>query len=298
MPMRDTDERIRHWGLRFESKLEESLASVVGTPDLLHRAMRYSALAGGKRMRPLLVYAACDALNIGYRQLDGVACAIEIIHAYSLIHDDLPAMDDDDLRRGNPTCHRAFDEATAILAGDALQALAFEVLANDPALSKHPSTQVKIIGDIARACGSSGMAGGQVLDLDAVGRTLTHEELSHMHRLKTGALIKVSATAAAHFASSGTELGRKLETFGDHVGLAFQIHDDILDVTGTEEITGKSTQKDARQDKPTFPGILGLEASKNQAQDLKNRALAELNGFPGDCSALAWLATFAVDRDN
>ena len=298
MPMTDTDDRIRQWGERFESRLEASLATAQGTPDLLHQAMRYSALAGGKRMRPLLVYAACDALDIDFRLLDGVACAIELIHAYSLIHDDLPAMDDDDLRRGNPTCHRAFDEATAILAGDALQALAFEVLASDSALSGDPGIQVKIIGDIARACGSTGMAGGQALDLDAVGQTLTHDELSQMHRLKTGALIKVSATAAAHFASAGADLHRKLQLFGDHVGLAFQIHDDILDVTGTEEVTGKSTQKDARQDKPTFPGILGLEASMDQARDLKNVALAELNGFPGDCSALAWLAAFAVNRNN
>jgi farnesyl diphosphate synthase len=296
--MNETAERIRQWGLRFESKLEASLTSVAGTPDLLHQAMKYSVLAGGKRIRPMLVYASGEALGLDLGKLDGIACAVEIIHTYSLIHDDLPAMDDDDFRRGNPTCHRAFDEATAILAGDALQALAFEILASDPSLSELPDTQIKVIRDIARACGSSGMAGGQALDLAAVGNSLSHEELSHMHSMKTGALIKASATAVALFAGTKPELFEKLENFGADIGLAFQIHDDILDVTGTQEKTGKSTQKDALQEKPTFPGILGLEAPRAQAQTLKNCALAELEGFPGNCDALEWLATFAVDRDN
>ena len=296
--MIEASKRICQWVERIESGLAESLQSVKDTPDLLQKAMSYSLLAGGKRMRPMLVYATCDALNLDFRKLDGVACAIEIIHTYSLIHDDLPAMDDDDLRRGKPTCHRAFDEATAILAGDALQALAFKILASDPVLAGNPLMQIRMIRDIANACGSSGMAGGQVLDLDAVGRKLSHQELSNMHRLKTGALIKVSATSVAHFAGAETALIAKLEEYGECIGLAFQIHDDILDVTGTKEKTGKLTQKDAEREKPTFPGVLGLEASRNQAQTLKNRALDELKGFPGDCSALEWLAAFAVERDN
>jgi len=290
--------RIRHWQKRFESRLVHSLQSINDTPELLQQAMSYSLLAGGKRMRPLLVYGTCDALNVDYRQLDSVACAIEIIHTYSLIHDDLPAMDDDDLRRGRPTCHRAFDEATAILAGDALQALAFEILAADTNLESSPSGQLKIIREIAGACGGSGMAGGQVLDLAAVGDKLSHLQLTNMHQLKTGALIKVCATAPAHFAGAGSELTDKLEAYGACVGLAFQIHDDILDVTGTAEKTGKSTQKDAELEKPTFPGLVGLDASRQQARQLRDRALAELDGFPGDCSALSWLAMFAVDRDN
>ena len=296
--MSEASARIRQWRERFESRLEQSLQTNKGTPQLLRQAMKYSVLAGGKRMRPMLVYASCDALDTDYRQMHSVACAIEIIHAYSLIHDDLPAMDDDDLRRGRPTCHRAFDEATAILAGDALLTLAFEILADDPSLATRPLQQLRIIRDIARACGSSGMAGGQVLDLAAVGHELSHRQLANMHQLKTGALIKVSATSAAQFAGTNPELLARLEAFGKHVGLAFQIYDDILDVTGTAEQTGKSTQKDAQQEKPTFPGLLGLDASRQQAYQLRDRALAELKGFPGDCNPLAWLAAFAVDRDS
>lgn len=297
-PMTEATSRIRLWSEEFEGKLEQCLNSHHGTPDRLQRAMTYSVLAGGKRMRPLLVYAACEALEVAPSQLDAVACAIEIIHTYSLIHDDLPTMDDDDLRRGIPTCHKAFDEATAILAGDALQALAFEILARDSKLASNPAGQLKIISEIASACGSSGMAGGQALDLAAVGQKLCDEELTHMHRLKTGALIKVSATSPAHFISSAPELVAKLNTFGECVGLAFQIHDDVLDVTGTVEKTGKSTQKDARQEKPTFPGLLGLDGSKKRANGLRDQAIAALDGFPGDCSALGWLATYAVDRDS
>jgi len=260
--------------------------------------MRYSLMAGGKRMRPMLVYASCDALDIDYRKLDAVACAIEIIHTYSLIHDDLPSMDNDELRRGRATCHMAFDVATAILAGDALQALAFELLAADEALRQRPEQQALIIHGIAAACGSSGMAGGQVLDLAAVGTEISRQALTHMHQLKTGALIKISAAAPALFARVEPSLLDRLEVYGDCVGLAFQIYDDILDVTGTAAQTGKSTQKDARQEKPTFPGLLGLEESKAEACRLRDRALAELKGFPGDCGMLACLATVAVDRES
>jgi geranylgeranyl pyrophosphate synthase len=296
--MSDANRRIRRWQERFESRLALSLETDRETPEFLQRAMAYSLLAGGKRMRPMLVYATCDALDLDYKQLDSVACAIEIIHTYSLIHDDLPAMDDDNFRRGRPTCHQAFDEATAILAGDALQALAFEILAGDPVLFAQPKQQLRVIRDIAVACGVSGMAGGQVLDLAAVGNELSHQELTNMHQLKTGALITASVTVPTHFSDAGPELVNRLRKFGECVGLGFQIHDDILDVTGTSEKTGKSTQKDAQLEKPTFPGVMGLEESRAQAYQLRDRALAELQGFPGDCSALSWLATFAVDRDN
>jgi farnesyl diphosphate synthase len=296
--MTDTGARIRRWSVLFETRLKETLEKAAQAPDLLQQAMAYSLLSGGKRIRPKLVYAACDALAIEPRQLNGVACAIEIIHSYSLIHDDLPAMDDDELRRGRPTCHVAFDEATAILAGDAMQALAFEVLATDPALAVRPSAQMDIIRSIAKACGATGMAGGQALDLSAVGEQRSDRELSEMHRLKTGALIKVSATSPALFAGATAELHGRLERYGDCVGLAFQIHDDILDVTGNVEQTGKSTQKDARHSKPTFPGVLGLEESSRRALELRDRAKAELEGFPGDCGALRWLADFSVKRRN
>ncbi|NND45521.1 MAG: polyprenyl synthetase family protein [Xanthomonadales bacterium] len=296
--MTDALDQLRARRERFEELLIATLPRDAGTPELLGRAMRYSVLAGGKRIRPLLVYAACDALEVDYQKLDAVACAIEIIHTYSLIHDDLPAMDDDDYRRGRPTCHRAFDVATAILAGDALQALAFEILAGDAQLRERPDAMSRIIHGIAAACGPAGMAGGQVLDLAAVGSEMDHEALVHMHRLKTGALIKVCALAPAYFARAEPDLIAKLEVYGDCVGLAFQIHDDILDVTGTQAQTGKSTQKDARQDKPTFPGLLGLEHSRAEAYRLRDRAQAELRGFPGDCSLLECLAAVAVDRES
>lgn len=296
--MTDFGARIERWGEQFEASLEKSLEKTGQAPELLQQAMAYSLLSGGKRIRPKLVYAACEALAVEPRQLDGVACAIEIIHSYSLIHDDLPAMDDDQLRRGRPTCHVAFDEATAILAGDAMQALAFEILAADPVLADRPRAQMNIIQSVAKACGATGMAGGQVLDLSAVGEQRSDLELSEMHRLKTGALIQVSATSPALFAGASAELRERLERYGDCIGLAFQIHDDILDVTGSVEQTGKSTQKDAGLSKPTFPGVLGLEESGRRAFELRDRARAQLKGFPGDCGALHWLADFSVNRRN
>ena len=296
--MTDACDLVQQWRQRFELVLGKSLEAGCTTPALLREAMAYSALGGGKRMRPLLVYGSGQALGIEAEQLDGIACAIEIIHAYSLIHDDLPAMDDDDLRRGRATCHRAFDEATAILAGDALQALAFEILSGDSRLSVHPERQLQIINSVASACGSSGMAGGQILDLSAIGQVLSLEDLEIMHKQKTGALIKVSTTAPAMFAAADPELFARLERFGEFVGLAFQIHDDVLDVTGNCLTTGKSTQKDAALDKPTFPAVIGLEASRQQAANLRDRALQELAGFHGDCSALSWLAGYAVGRDS
>lgn len=291
------DSALAEWRDRFELRLDRWLPPTGQTPGLLHEAMRYSALAGGKRMRPLLVYAAGEALDIDITRLDSVACAIEIIHAYSLIHDDLPAMDDDDLRRGQASCHRKFDEATAILAGDALQALAFEILASDPALSAFPAEQVAVIRSIAGACGSTGMAGGQVLDLSSIGRKTTLEELEQMHHLKTGALIRVCVTAPALLAGSEPAIADSLQHYGDCVGLAFQIHDDILDVTGNSEQTGKTAQADAARDKPTFPSVIGMQESERRALELRDQAVAALGPIPGDCRALACLADYVVLRD-
>jgi farnesyl diphosphate synthase len=287
--------RIHDWQARFDRVLEQRLPPETHHPQQLHQAMRYSALAGGKRFRPVLVYATGQALGLGPEALDPVAAAIEIIHAYSLIHDDLPAMDDDDMRRGRPTCHRAFDEATAILAGDALQALAFEVLARELPAGKANSLQAVHL--IARACGSVGMAGGQALDLGSVGRDISVDALETMHRLKTGALIRASVAAPCLLAEVGDDVVGRLEAYGDCVGLAFQVHDDILDVTGNSEVTGKAVLADAALDKPTFPSILGLDASRQRARELRDQAIDHLAAVPGDTSMLAWLAAYVIRRD-
>ena len=287
--------RINDWQARFDRVLEQRLPPETHHPQQLHQAMRYSALAGGKRFRPVLVYATGQALGLGPEALDPVAAAIEIIHAYSLIHDDLPAMDDDDMRRGRPTCHRAFDEATAILPGDALQALAFEVLARELPAGKANSLQAVHL--IARACGSVGMAGGQALDLGSVGRDISVDALETMHRLKTGALIRASVAAPCLLAEVGDDVVGRLEAYGDCVGLAFQVHDDILDVTGNSEVTGKAVLADAALDKPTFPSILGLDASRQRARELRDQAIDHLAAVPGDTSMLAWLAAYVIRRD-
>ena len=291
----DCQGEVSAWQRRFESVMDQRLPTLDENPGTLHEAMRYSALAGGKRFRPVLVYAAGRALGLELEVLDPVACAIELIHAYSLIHDDLPAMDDDDLRRGRPTCHRAFDEATAILAGDALQALAFEILAGE--LPCESPSSLPLINTIARACGSTGMAGGQALDLGAVGATIQLAELETMHRLKTGALIHAAATAPCILAGADQGTQERFSIYGQRIGLAFQVHDDILDVTGDSQVIGKNTQADAALDKPTFPSLLGLEASRERAISLRNEAISALQGVEGNTSTLAWLADYVVTRD-
>jgi geranylgeranyl pyrophosphate synthase len=296
MPVSDPAAEIPAWQRRIESRLEHYLPGEQQAPQTLHRAMRYSALAGGKRFRPLLVYATGRTLDLPQDALDPVAAAIELIHAYSLIHDDLPAMDDDELRRGRPTCHRAFDEATAILAGDALQALAFDLLSRElPAAAGDNS--LAVIHEIATACGSGGMAGGQALDLDAVGRQLDEAELRNMHRLKTGALIRASVTTPCLMAGTSAAVLRHARTFGECIGLAFQIRDDILDVTGSSALTGKSALADAALGKPTFVSILGMDESRRQALELRDRAIHSLQHMPGDTKTLAWLANYVVSRD-
>ena len=284
---------ISTWQQHFESILVQYLPHANVNPGTLHQAMRYSALAGAKRFRPVLVYASGKALGLKLDRLDPLACAIELIHTYSLIHDDLPAMDDDDLRRGQPTCHRAYDEATAILAGDALQALAFEILAN----TAQAATTLRLIRELANACGSTGMAGGQALDLSAVGSSISLGELETMHRLKTGALIQFAVTAPCHMAGANDDTSSRFSDFGECLGLAFQIHDDILDVTGDSALTGKSSRADAALNKPTFPSILGLDESRRRAIALCDEAISNLEGFQGDASTLIWLADYVVSRD-
>jgi len=288
-------DRIAAWQARAERILDERLPAESTEPARLHQAMRYASLAGGKRFRPVLVYATGEMLSLPPDQLDAVAAAIEFIHAYSLVHDDLPAMDNDDLRRGRPTCHRAFDEATAILAGDALQALAFAVLAAE--LPAGERSSLAVIGEIARACGSAGMAGGQALDLDAVGRTISATSLERMHRLKTGALIQASVITPCLLAGAGASTLRAMTDYGAAVGLAFQVHDDILDVAGDSALTGKSTLADAALEKPTFVSLLGLEESRRQARDLREIAIRSLDHVAGDTTTLAWLADYVVSRD-
>jgi geranylgeranyl pyrophosphate synthase len=290
----DIAARVAAWRDRFEDVLDRHLPAGDSAPKSLHQAMRYAALAGGKRFRPILVYAAGEALCIEPERLDPIALAIELIHAYSLVHDDLPAMDDDDLRRGQPTCHRAFGEATAILAGDALQALAFEVLA--AGLQGEPNG-LAVIHEIAHACGSGGMAGGQALDLAAVGQSLDREGLEEMHRLKTGALIRAAVVAPCLLEEGAGGACRQLGGYGECIGLAFQVRDDILDVTGDSAVTGKSTLADSALDKPTFVSILGLEESRDQAGNLRDQALSALEHVKGDTAVLAWLAAYVVRRD-
>ena len=295
--MPDTATTIKAWQARIEEIIPAFLPDQAKTPGLLYEAMHYAVTAPAKRIRPMFVYASGQALNLPTEQLDGIAVAIEFIHTYSLIHDDLPAMDDDDLRRGQPSCHRQFDEATAILAGDALQAQAFEILAADAVLQQHPEAQTAIILGLARACGASGMAGGQVLDLASIGQDLSQSELEHIHALKTGALIEISTTAAAIIAKIDSSRLESLSRFGKLTGLAFQVFDDLLDVTGDPELTGKPSQADAARLKPAFPSIIGEEKSRQRAYQLRDQALETLTSLPGNIDTLAWLAGYSVNRD-
>jgi farnesyl diphosphate synthase len=259
--------------------------------------MCYSVLGAGKRLRPTLVYLTGEALGAPLEQLDSAAAAVELIHVYSLVHDDLPAMDDDDLRRGRPTCHRAYDEATAILVGDALQALAFAVLANDPMAGNSAAQRLEMIRVLARATGTSGMAGGQAVDLAAVGQTLSVAAIEDMHRRKTGALIQGSVLLGALAAgvSDGPRMAA-LERFGAHIGLAFQIQDDILDVEGDPRVLGKSTGADAAHAKPTYPSTVGLESARVRARELRDDAIAALAPLGSRAAALTQLANFVVAR--
>jgi geranylgeranyl pyrophosphate synthase len=289
--------RLHDYQLRVQAVLDAVLPASTLSPQRLHAAQRYAVLSGGKRLRPLLVYCTGEALGVAADALDAPAAAVELIHSYSLVHDDLPAMDDDDLRRGQPTTHRAFDEATAILAGDALQVLAFSLLARDRAAGVSFEARLKMIQILADASGTTGMAGGQALDLSAVGRSINLEELEAMHRLKTGALIRASVLLAAACAPglSAAEWDA-LDGYSQDIGLAFQIQDDILDVEGSTEDIGKTAGADAARDKPTYPSVLGLEAAKARARELKRRACDRLALFGGRADILAWLASFVVDR--
>ncbi|WP_223542040.1 polyprenyl synthetase family protein [Pseudomonas sp. BF-RE-26] len=269
------------------------------SPELarLYEAMRYSVMNGGKRVRPLLTYAACEALGGKPEQANGAACAVELIHAYSLVHDDLPAMDDDDLRRGQPTTHKKFDEACAILAGDGLQSLAFSALL-DPRLSAlDAEIHLQMVSALALAAGPAGMVGGQAIDLGSVGLKLDQKALEYMHRHKTGALIEVSVKLGA-LASGRAEKDelKSLQTYAQAIGLAFQVQDDILDVESDTETLGKRQGADIARDKPTYPALLGLDAAKAYALELRDQALHALRPFDAAAEPLRDLARYIVDR--
>ena len=283
---------------RVTKALEYWLPGTGIQPAKLHEAMRYAVLGEGKRIRPVLVYASGHAFGVDYRELDGPAAAVEIIHAYSLIHDDLPAMDNDDLRRGRPTCHRAFDEATAILAGDALQALAFHVLAHHPDMRVEADKRIRMIDVLAVASGSRGMAGGQSIDLDSVGKQLTIAELENMHIHKTGALIKAcTELGALSYRDIDAEGLETISRYGKCIGLAFQIQDDILDVEGDTEVIGKPQGSDQQRNKPTYPNLLGLKQAKEAARELHREALSCLENFDEKADVLRWLADFIIERN-
>ena len=253
---------------RVEGVLERHLPGADTDPARLHAAMRYAALGPGKRIRPVLVYATGEAVGLAPAVLDAPAAAVELIHAYSLVHDDLPAMDDDDLRRGRPTTHRAFDEATAILAGDALQVLAFEILAGDTALPVDPARRLEMIRVLAHASGTQGMAGGQAMDLAAVGQRLARDQVEEMHARKTGALIRAAVTITCLAAPSlPAQMRKGLEHYGAAVGLSFQIVDDLLDVLGDPALTGKGAGSDALRGKPTYPSVAGIAAARQRAKE-------------------------------
>ncbi len=289
----DSSARWAAWAQRCETTLSHAIGSRADTDPRLAEAMAYATLGGGKRMRPLLVYAAGTALGADASTLDVPAAAVELIHAYSLVHDDLPAMDDDALRRGKPTVHVAFDEATAILVGDGLLTLAFELLAD---ASTAPATTLAMVRALARAAGMQGMVAGQAIDLSSVGTALAADALRRMHAAKTGALIRAAVALGALAADADEATRAALDDFAGALGLAFQIRDDILDVEGDPALIGKTAGKDAAQDKPTYPALLGLDASRALLAGLAQRMDAALARLPHDTSELARLARFATQR--
>ncbi|MBA3695762.1 MAG: polyprenyl synthetase family protein [Methylotenera sp.] len=285
------------WVQAKQQYIEQILDQVLPSPDIapfkLHNAMRYSAMAGGKRVRALLCYAAAELCKTEPKIADAAATAVELIHAYSLVHDDMPCMDDDDLRRGKPSCHKQYDDATALLVGDALQTLAFETL-SQPQLCDQPHQQLHMLHILSKASGSRGMAGGQVIDLDSVGKPLNQIELETMHLLKTGALIEAALLLGSVGASA--DKANAIQKYAACMGLAFQVVDDILDVEADSTTLGKTAGKDAMSNKPTYVTILGLDAAKLHAQQLHHEAIAALAPFGNQAQRLVELADFIMQR--
>lgn len=281
---------------RIDGYLNQHLTTDQPRLDRLFLAIRYSVTNGGKRIRPMLAYASCEALQGDIAQADPVAAAVEMIHAYSLIHDDLPAMDNDDLRRGQPTCHRAFDEATAILAGDALHAMAFDWLA--AAEQFDPAIRLHMVQLLAAAAGPAGMVGGQAIDLGAVGQRLDIETLENMHRQKTGALIRAAVQLGALASGQASQAHlQALGIYAECIGLAFQVQDDILDIESETSVLGKQQGADLARDKPTYPALLGLEGARQLAGSLRDQAIEALQPLGPDSERLRQLANYIVQRD-
>jgi farnesyl diphosphate synthase len=289
--------QLASWQSRVEAELEARLPQPADKPERLHEALRYSVLGGGKRVRPILVYATARALGLSESMVDGAACAVEFIHAYSLVHDDLPAMDNDDLRRGKPTCHIAFDEATAILVGDSLQVLAFQILANGSGLPKDAGARLRLVELLAIGSGTSGMAGGQALDLAASGQRLSIQSVEEMHNRKTGALIHASVMMAAECAPElSTAVRDALNRYSLDLGLAFQIQDDLLDVEGDTTLLGKPTGADIKRGKPTYPAVVGVDMARARMQELHARALRSLEILGPNAAPLVTVSDWLVLR--
>jgi farnesyl diphosphate synthase len=290
-------EQLESWRLRMESALAARLPESDLVPARLHGAMRYSVLGGGKRIRPALLFATARAVGLTEDDVEAAACAIELVHVYSLVHDDLPAMDDDDMRRGRPTCHKAYDEATALLVGDALQPLAFQLLASDPALPASPAIRLRLIDMLAQAIGTFGMAGGQAIDLAVQGMRLDIGQVEDMHARKTGAVIRASVLMAAECAPRlDPTLYSALTRFAVAVGLAFQIQDDLLDVIGDASTLGKATGADSERAKPTHPAVIGIPASQQRVRHLHNQAINALAPFGDRAESLRALAHWLLSR--
>jgi geranylgeranyl pyrophosphate synthase len=285
----------------YRARVNERLANALDDNDMparLCEAMKYSVLGDGKRVRPLLAYASGELCGLNQDESDCIAASVEMVHAYSLIHDDLPAMDDDDLRRGKPTTHKAFDEATAILAGDALQALAFEMLCVDPVLLSRPEAQSRIIRWLARSIGPAGMVGGQALDLYSENRSLDESALEDVHRRKTGQLIRAAIMMPSELAEMSSDARSNLDCFAREIGLVFQIRDDLLEVEQDTETLGKSAASDIGNNKSTYPSVLGVEGASRRADEIYARALAALDAASTNADGLKWIAEFILHRSH
>jgi len=295
-PQNSFAERLDHYRERVNDRLVVALRSDDGMPKRLQAAMEYSVLGSGKRIRPLLVYASAELCAVDASVVDSIAASVELVHAYSLIHDDLPSMDNDDLRRGRATTHRAFDEAIAILAGDALQALAFEILCSDEPLAASAPAQIKAIGWLARAIGPAGMVGGQALDLEAEGKRLQEHTLEDIHRRKTGQLIRASIMMPSELGGLSDDERANLDAFARNIGLVFQIRDDLLEVEQDTATLGKNADSDASNEKSTYPSLLGIPGARNRADEIHDRATTALQPLGRGADGLLWLSEFILKR--
>jgi farnesyl diphosphate synthase len=291
-------DRLEYYRDRVADRIRAALDAGNGIPSSLVEAIEYSVLGPGKRVRPLLTYATGELFDLDPEPLDTIAAAVELVHAYSLIHDDLPAMDDDDLRRGRPTTHRAFGEALAILAGDGLQALAFEILCCDEKLAATPEERIKVVTWLARAAGPAGMVGGQTLDIQAEGKQLDEAALENIHRRKTGELIRVSIMMPIELAQTSESTATNLDTLATDIGLLFQIRDDLLEIEQDTATLGKSSTSDQAKKKSTYPSVLGAEGARDKALALYTRVITTLDELPGDSSGLRWVTDYIYGRSN